>query len=339
MEQKYGVEVANMLMGAEADPDTEFVRETSKDFDTIPPVYINGPRLSCSLISGDTFTVGSDIASETALFISPHIEPGLGREGHSFGIYTWCDSNGLVYPDDLNTALPAAGKTYILLGRTFEHIGSADTLSWTHSNIVKGSTYSDFRVQFRIVDLSTAAIIGVCSCSIRWDGESFFLAELHSEDILDTKEFPAEQRAAFIQTALDFMTDSKKGVLQYATAKCDYEDMKERAVVQHSSKPYFKITLDGNGKYIRFESITFIHPIAVSIPSPVGPVTVYIAATQEYSYSKHSSAELQTMEQMEEPEYYAFGYDILCPMTEESLVLLPTLQAVSDKLQLKNMYS
>lgn len=339
-EEAYGRAVTSLITAAEANPDIEYVRETSADFDAYVPKYDNSRTLSCQLNTGDTVTVGrADNPSSDLLYICPKVAPAPKNAGHIYAVYVWCDSNGIRYPEELAANSLIRGETYILLGRTYEHLGTPDKLAWAHGNVTDGSEFSNICVEFRVVDLTDSLIAGVCSCDIVWDGEYFSLAGLRSNEIRDIGECPDALREELIRIAHDFMTVSGSGVLGNILVDLSTEIIKSKAVVQHAAAPYFDIILDKDGRYIRSESIPFIHPYAVSFSSPVGPVTVYIADSEEYSGSEANRLNAGNSERKPESRYYAFAYDILCPLSDDYLILPPTLQPVSDKLQLRDMYA
>lgn len=329
---QYGKDIGRDILEAEKDRSNAYAKEYLELYHPVKAEYSNQKTVSVSLNSGDVLQVGVVSERNDALVLDPKVKGNEYHAGHSFGIYMNSTRGTLVTPQEeiIEEYLP--GTTYLFTQRTWEHGILAENIFWIDDYVIPGTTYSGPIFTFRVVDIDMRQIVGVAACSVSWDGKTFTLKELTNADALKSGELTKEQYKAYVKTACDFMT--KRNVLSLDGFIESPDILSDLAVVQIAEKPYFEIMLDENGKYIRSQTIHYFDPIAVSFPSLLGPVTVYIVRTEDYTTAHvndgddGSGAVLNSM-----PSFFAFGYDLLCPFNEDSLILLPSLSTVCGQLQ------
>ena len=285
------------------------------------------------MASGDTFKVGIHNADvNNLLILSPQIVPSSENAGHSYGIYAHASGGVFSYGDEIAESDFTQGKTYIILARTYDHLSPSEDLAWEGTPVIDGESGKSFELTFRAVDFSSMQIAGSVICTIKWENDAYAITDLKCND--NTEELSEAATEEIIDSAYKFMANSQNGILKALDAK-ELEKTKDTAYIQHVSRPYFNILLDQEGYYIRSSTIYYVEPYAVSFGTPVGPVTIYVSTIPELTGMQMKKTGLEQYEtDQDESRYVAFGYDLLSPMSEKTLIILPTLQPVSSELQL-----
>ena len=161
-----------------------------------------------------------------------------------------------------------------------------------------------------------------------FDNGKFRLKNLHSTDVADTGEFTEEKREELINAAIEFLIGNQNGPLTSIYTKDALLAQTNSAVVERCGTPYFLITLDSENRYIKRYSVNNMNSLAVSFSTEsLGPITVYLAS--EYQMKGYS---FENTRKDPDPNYIAYGYDLLCPMSTETLVVPPQLEEVMDSL-------
>lgn len=315
-EQMIAAEVQKM----EEDPVNGSEWQSAEDFTYITPAYSNSSILICKLSDGYTLEIGEGTGSVDAL----HIHPKVSSDQHhsaGYGVYVQSSGNHLKYADEAVESTPQDDETYIIQDRTYDELISSYNLLWTDDIIVAGEENREYTISFRVIDFGTYSVIGTAECKVVHENGAFTLKDLQNTDIQYTEEYTAEQRAQFVESAIDFAINAEALLVGDFSMCLDREEMREKAVVEKSEKPYFSVLLDNRNLYIKASTISNFNTIAVTMPTKsLGPLTVYLAS--EFQMKGYS---FETATWKKNVNYIPFGYDLLCPITEDALIIPPSL--------------
>ncbi len=299
----------------------EITEQTPENMGVKRAAYDNSGRLSLKLSNGAVMYLGAgDSSFCDALYLNPQVKTEDGTM-HAYGIYLRCTSEGLAVPEaDSGKAL--SGRTYILTGRTYDHLAdSGNGVKWTHDTYIPGDTFSTTRFYFRVVDLTARQIIGVAGCGVSFCEGVFALCDLESRDAVETGDLTGKQRVQFVNEAVDFLTNEETGYLRSAPEWFYQEKLYERSIIETVETTYFKQVLNSSGELVQADTASTPELFAVSLPSPIGPVTVYFADEAEWRgiLPRYPEGETAGDDGHSFP-YIAVALDLLRPESEESLI-------------------
>lgn len=302
--------------------DPNITHQTNEAMGALRSSYDNSHQASLTFSNGDTLTVGLNNPSvKNALYLSPKMSTKNGAM-HAYGIYMSSNMPGLVLPEDRKGTF-VQGKTYILTGRTYDHIAEAENaVFWTHDHYVPGESFDTVRFFFRVVDLSARRIVGVAECGITFENGSFAVGELKDRNAIVNGSVSEKEAVQFINEAIDFITKDKYSYFN-SSAEWFYNDkIYSDCVIEKVTHLYFDTVIDVDGRAVKPASRLPTREIyAVSLPSPIGPVTLYFADKYDWSgiMPRFGEDEIPVYSE-NEFTYTVVAVDMLRPESEESLV-------------------